>query len=445
MSLPITFTYTNLDIDRDVLASRSAQLSQHAAYLRGRLTEHLAYEVPEDSIRLPSDKTHSGLSHEAASRLWSKQLKYIVLVGIGGSNLGAQAVLHALRKTLVTPLPDGPTIFFADTVDARQIESVAAYLEAHVHHADEALFIVVSKSGTTTESVANAEILIASFAKKFTHWKSRVMCVSDQGSLLSKHADALGLPSLAIPKPVGGRYSVFSSVGIFPLALMGVAIDQFQAGGAEMAKQCVLPTPEENPALRGAIVLAEALLRGCHIHNMFFFDPALESLGKWYRQLLAESIGKERDRDGNMMRIGITPIVSIGSTDLHSMAQLYFGGPRDKFTTLVTSEERGARPVPKEGIFKHLVSGIEGRTPEEIMRAISGGTEAAYRSLRLPYAHAHLGKVDAYQIGAFMQWKMMETMYLAELLNVNAFDQPSVEEYKRETRRLLEHADQKKS
>ncbi|HSE34932.1 MAG TPA: hypothetical protein VLB83_02295 [Candidatus Paceibacterota bacterium] len=438
MNDPFTFTYHNLAIDKETLVDRAAQLAGYATRLRERLHAKRGYEMPEDSVLLPSDDAHAALAREAAARLWSKQLKYVVLIGIGGSNLGAQAVLAGLRRACVIPETEQPTILFADTVDQRGVEEVADLIEAQVHHADEALFILVSKSGTTTESIVNAEILIAPFAKRFvSQWKSRVVCISDAGSLLSKRADTLGLSALPIPKPVGGRYSVFSSVGIFPLALAGVDVDAFRKGGAEMARRCTLEAPEENPAMRGAIVLAEALRRGCTVHNLFLFDPSLEMLGKWYRQLLAESIGKERDRQGNVMHIGITPIISIGSTDLHSMAQLYFGGPQDKFTTLVTTAPTTSRKVPADGIFHGLVSGIEGKSPAEIMRAIAGGTEAAYQSLRLPYAHVDLGKAGAYDIGAFMQWKMLETMYLAELLNVNAFDQPSVEAYKKETRTRL--------
>ena len=151
--------------------------------------------------------------------------------------------------------------------------------------------------------------------------------------------------------------------------------------------------------------------------NEFYFAPELESLGKWYRQLVGESLGKSHD-------VGITPIVSIGSTDLHSMAQLYFGGPRDKFTNLIRVENEQGTAALAKSFFK-------------IMNAIYGGVRAAYIKNQLPFTEIIFEDISEHTLGAYMQFKTMEIMYLGRLMDVNAFDQPAVEDYKEETRKLL--------
>jgi glucose-6-phosphate isomerase len=160
-------------------------------------------------------------------------------------------------------------------------------------------------------------------------------------------------------------------------------------------------------------------------------------MGKWYRQLMRESIGKEHDKEGNVAHIGITPMVSIGSTDLHSMAQLYFGGPRDKFTCFVSAPQEEDVAISQEQVFLHLVEGIQGKTFAQIMEAIMGGVRAAYQKNELPYVDIALPEISEVVLGQYLQFRMMEMMFLAQFLNVNAFDQPNVEDYKAETRKLL--------
>ena len=164
----------------------------------------------------------------------------------------------------------------------------------------------------------------------------------------------------------------------------------------------------------------------------------MESVGKWYRQLTGESIGKRENLDGEEAHEGITPIVSIGSTDLHSMAQLFYGGPHDKLTTLVYAKQSPAEvKVPQDLVFPGLVDDITGKSYKEIMQAIYGGVKKAYEKNGLPYMEILFPEISEYTVGQFLQFKMCEMMYLAQLLNVNAFNQPAVEDYKSETRELL--------
>jgi glucose-6-phosphate isomerase len=159
------------------------------------------------------------------------------------------------------------------------------------------------------------------------------------------------------------------------------------------------------------------------------FSTDLESLGKWYRQLMAESIGKKG--------IGLTPTVSIGSTDLHSMVQLYLGGPKDKLTNFVSAHFNTELKVPYYPEYNELVPHLQKKELNHIMHAILYGTKAAYKKHKRPFTETRLDGKNAYAIGAYLQLKMTEIIMLAHLFKVNPFDEPEVESYKKETRHVL--------
>jgi glucose-6-phosphate isomerase len=160
-------------------------------------------------------------------------------------------------------------------------------------------------------------------------------------------------------------------------------------------------------------------------------------VGKWYRQLMGESIGKDHKRSGKKKLTGITPTVAVGSTDLHSMVQLYLGGPHDKFTTFVTVPTKNSIKLPHWKQYDPLVKDIQGKNMGTLMGAILKGVKTAYANQQRPFCEIKLPAKDEYSIGALLQFKMIEMMYLGALLNVNPFDQENVEAYKKETRRIL--------
>jgi glucose-6-phosphate isomerase len=237
---------------------------------------------------------------------------------------------------------------------------------------------------------------------------------------------------------VGGRYSVFSAVGLFPLMLAGIDTEKLLKGARVMHDRCIKKDVSENPALASAALVYLHSQKGVSISNTFFFNPYLESVGKWYRQLMGESIGKKYSIEGKEVNAGITPIVSVGSTDLHSMVQLYLGGPKNKFTTFVYAPGNSKEiVVPKDLVFPSLAEGLPGKELSEIMSAIFNGVKEAYKKNNLPFVEVVLEDTSEYTLGQFLQFKMFEIMYLARLFEVNAFDQPNVEDYKKETRRIL--------
>jgi len=358
----------------------------------------------------------------------------LIVCGIGGSNLGAMSVAQALLGSHYEA-HNQPTVLWADTVDSHHAAYIVSRLEEALLKKQHVVLNIISKSGTTTETVALATVLIETL-KSQQDWRDRVVVTTDKGSKMWSLAEQEGFHLLEIPKMVGGRYSVFSPCGIFPLAIMDIDVMELFKGAIAARGDCLQPN-DKNPALKRAITLWHEQKNGKRIHNLFLFSHQLEMLGKWYRQLLAESLGKEKNKRHRTVHAGITPIVSVGSVDLHSMAQLYLDGPNDKVTTFVKLGKHEQMLIPVNKSLATLVSNVQGKNINQVMEAILGGVQAAYRQSNRPFMSITLDAPDEKSVGYFLQQMMIEVMLLGELLQVNAFDQPAVEKYKNETRRLL--------
>ncbi len=391
------------------------------------IPSHSRYDRTETSMNLCDDRRMVRIVQNLADKF--KKNPLVVVVGIGGSNLGTQAVYEALRGQWQVPKKGEPgreRILFADTVDRFRLRRIVDEVKFARRQKREVVMNIVSKGGSTTEVAMNAELL-KKLAGPFEH--KDIVVTTDENSPLWKLSLAMHYSLFAIPSVVGGRYSVLTPVGLFPLAVAGIDIQKLLLG-AKWACDMSLKSAATSPALKSAATLYHWATKGHTINDNFFFRTDLESLGKWYRQLMGESIGKEGK--------GITPTVSIGSTDLHSMGQLYLGGPQDKVTTFVSVGDPLAPRLPKHTVLGSLVGGvIDGRSTDEVLQAIFQGTQAAYAQKGHPFIDVVLDRCDEESLGAFMQWKMIEMMLLGKLFCVNTFDQPDVEEYKRVTKRLL--------
>lgn len=429
-------------VSEEHIKETASALEPYREYLN-QILSHDQYDAPECSVNLPIDQNLIGQVKETVKKKAGKKLKYIVVIGIGGSSLGAKAVYDALYGGFDLIEPDRfPKLIFLETNDPRYLEKFTALLKT-AKTPDEILLNAISKSGTTTETVANLEIVGQAFKEQFGDepLHDRLVVTTDENSRLWNLAKTKKLALLPIPQAVGGRYSVFSPAGLFPLAAAGVDMDSFREGAAVMRKNCIENDLDQNPALMSAVLLYLNAKSGKTVNDNFFFAPQLESLGKWYRQLMGESIGKEQDREGNVVHSGITPTVSIGSTDLHSVGQLYLGGPLDKITTFVwVRNVPNPMPLPDEPFTDNLVENLKNKSAQKIMEAILEGTKTAYSHKELPFMENVLPEVSAFALGEYLQYKMVEMMYLGRLFQVNAFDQPNVELYKKETRKILKAA-----
>lgn len=426
----ISFSWEEAGVSKDEIEELKASMDEYTAHLQS-VTNDGGFEDLEASLNAPSTGTDDIL--QAVERFSNDDLKYVIIIGIGGSNLGTKAVYDALYGELdAFDAERRPKLVFLDTASPTLLQNVKDLL-IEVNEPEEVVVNVISKSGGTMETIANFESMYQFMRERFGKADSRFVLTTDEDSKLAEAATD-GMTVLTIPKMVGGRFSVFAAVGLFPLALAGIDVEMLLSGAVGIRDRCL---GGDNIALESAALTLHHFEDDVRINNSFFFNPELESAGKWYRQLMGESIGKREDLDGKEVHRGITPIVSIGSADLHSMAQLYFGGPRDKFTSFVyASQDQVKSSVPKIPEFG-LVDGLEGKTYAELMSAIYDGVKAAYRKNSLPYAEVDLKEISEYTIGQFLQFKMLEMMYLARLLNLNAFDQPAVEDYKIETKGIL--------
>ncbi len=430
----IDFSWQNSLISPDVIAKRSKQL--HPECERIRAAWGAGYKTEYASLSLPSDEQYLRMVQEAVAEKQALSPAVLVVIGIGGSSLGARAIYEALGTD-----GNGAKVdcYFVTTVDSCAVYPVYRRCEAALANGQVILVTVISKSGTTTETIANAQLFLKLLLKYKKPYKDYVVVITDDGSPLCKAAHRDEMSCLHVPKLVGGRFSVFSAVGLFPLGMLGVDIKALCAGAQSMKDACSEGVITNNPAALRATILYEQYQAGFVIHDTFIFSCRLHGVAEWYRQLMGESIGKERDRSGAVVHVGITPTVSIGTMDLHSVAQLYLAGPYNRITTFLAGPESDSLRVEDGTPFDSLVPMIQGKSFATIMSAIEQGVQKAYQKDKRPFMTMTMPEISAYTLGQVLQLHMVEIMYLGFLFSINPFDQPQVELYKKETREILDH------
>lgn len=420
--------------DHEAIAAKLRTLRAYQQVLHESVVD-TRYERPEAALAAAGD--HEVIaSAQAIAAKYGEKLRTVLLVGIGGSDLGTRAVYEALRGHTGHLKHGGvPRLITLSTIEPDLLERARDVLRDH-YDPQEIVLVVVTKSGTTTEAVVNANILFEMMRAQFGERAAvrQTVLVSTEDAPLVATAQAAGVTHVAMPKTVGGRYSVCTAVGLVPLALVGIDVRAF-TDGAFRGARAAAPESGVSPAALLAAHLACAYEQGLRMHELFVWHPGLETLGKWYRQLLAESIGK---KNASGEPVGITPTVAVGSDDLHSHGQLVFSGPATRFTThvVVPSMWEGGLTVDSSSPF--VLPMLANKETGTVMRAIYDGVLTTYRAHELPYITVELDALTERELGAFMSVHMASVMYLAQLLDVNAFDQPDVEHYKTETKRLLD-------
>jgi glucose-6-phosphate isomerase len=296
------------------------------------------------------------------------------------------------------------------------------------------LLNVISKSGTTLETIVNFHIFL-DVVKRYQkeQYAQHIIVTTNEDSALWQLAQKEVFSCLPIPKLVGGRYSVFSPVGLFPLGLLGVDINVLLDGARYMLQIAIQKKIENNSVAISACIQYVHYQKGIALHDMFVFSKSLYSFGLWYRQLVAESLGKTNTVGES---VGITPTVSVGSSDLHSVAQLYLGGPNNRFTTFVTVSKTKADIIIPKQLELNALTTVANKSVREVMQAIIDGTKIAYQKQKRPFQTIELSELSVFNMGQLLQWKMLEVMYLGKLLAVDPFNQPHVELYKREVKKL---------
>lgn len=386
------------------------------------------------SLNLPSDSAMHERVIELAGRFGSAET--IVLVGMGGPGLGAKAMQESLTGTMHNQL-ESKKIFYADTVDAKRIGDIRTILDTDLKAGKQVLVIVCTQSGTTTESIANMQVFEAVLEQHGADLSQSMVVITNEGSKLDAFAAERSIDRLLVPPKIGGRYSALSSLGLFPLALLGIDIKAVATGALEMRTVGLATDVARNLPAQSAAAIHYQYTHGKNVLVNFMCSPDLESLGLWCRQVMAESLGKAKDRHEQTVHVGMTPTVDVGSRDLHSMFQLYMEGPDDKFTSFVRWKQRSKLTVPAKPEFDALTSNIGGRGLAAINHAINEGVLHAFAEVKRPFSVIDIDEGSASDLGAFLQFKMIETMFLGCLLSINPFDQPGVELYKTEMKRIM--------
>ena len=276
------------------------------------------YNDDRASINLPDDLANLKNVKRVISECLKLNPDYLVVVGIGGSNLGTIAVQEAVLGKFYNQLDSKLKIFYVDTVDSDSFGDVLRILEPELKKGKKIIVNGISKSGKTTETIANFEILVNLIRKYVKDYEKYVVVTTDKFSPFWDLALDKAFNVLEIPKKVGGRYSVFSPVGLFPLGMLGINLERLLRGAREMKKICLNEKIMKNPAVMSAVIEYANYHKGKSISNLFLFSSDLESIGKWNRQLFGESLGKKNS--------GIYPISAQGPQDQHSQLQFFNDG-----------------------------------------------------------------------------------------------------------------------
>ena len=350
----------------------------------------------------------------------------VLVLGIGGSALGAKALSAALGESV-------PRLHFIDNVEPEPIAALFDSLNPKT-----TLVNVISKSGTTAETMA-AFLLTLDWLRRNLGdgWRRQVVVTTDaQRGVLRPFADKHGLASFVIPADVGGRFSVFSPVGLLPLAFAGVDLVSLLAGAGQ-ANASARAKVSENLAAQTALVQYLAWRKGERISVLMPYSSRLALLPAWFVQLHAESLGKAYDRTGSRVHVGPTPLGAIGATDQHSQVQLFREGPFDKLIVFVRHRQADRDLIlPAEEGLEEL-SYLFGKSLFKLLSAEAAATAHALAAARRPNYTIYLDQLDAYHLGWLLQHLMWQTAFLGELFNINAFDQPGVELGKKYTYALL--------
>jgi glucose-6-phosphate isomerase len=417
-----------LDPAGDVAAS-TAVLTRKLAKTRGT-----GWERWRDLAAGAMRKEHVEGVSRAVERCRGK-FDNLVVLGIGGSALGniaLQSALNPYTYNLDPAARKGPRMFVVDNVDPAYFGSVLRFCE-HNGGLKKTLFNVVSKSGETAETAAQF-MVIRDLLKRHVgaDYKANIVAVTDpKTGTMRKICDAEGFTTLPVPDGVGGRFSVLSPVGLFSAAMCGIDINALLDGAAAMDGPCSREQLGSNPAALIAFLLCElGTTKGKTNHVMMPYSNALYLLADWYRQLWAESLGKQTDLSGETVYAGFTPIKALGTTDQHSQVQLYREGPNDKvfcFLEVQSFDGAGGDVTIPSGLGVEAIRYLEGKSMTTLLNAERRATEFAFVESQRPNFTIKFPKIDAYHVGQFIYLWEVVTAYAGLMLNIDAYNQPAVE------------------
>lgn len=364
----------------------------------------------------------------------------ILVLGIGGSTLGGIAITHALLKpywNLLSKEQRGgyPRIFFLDNVDPDDINGLLDILDLK-----KTLVNVITKSGDTTETMAQYMILKDRLEKELDddYRKNIIVTTDKKTGILRQISEQEGYKTFVVPDDVGGRFSVFTAVGLLPFALVGINIDEITAGIRDLDAQLKNTNIYENIAAQNALIhyLLDTKY-GKDITVLMPYSEKLKYVPDWFTQLWAESLGKNKTTEEKPIKAGPTPIGAIGAKDQHTLMQLFNEGPNNKVINFVRIGEFDTTlGIPQ--IFQYTGIGyLGGKTVNNLINAEADSTQATLIDYSRPTITIKIPKVDGYHIAQLLYMLEMQTAITGALYNINTFDQPSVEQTRNYTYGLM--------
>jgi len=355
----------------------------------------------------------------------------MLVLGIGGSALGNKALYSALKTEAELPRK----LFVYDNVDPVFLYEILSQINL-----EKTLVNVITKSGTTAETMAGYMIVADIIKRKFPKdYQKRIIITTDkEKGFLRQVINQEGYPGFTVPDNVGGRFSVLSDVGLLSSAFTGIDIKALLKGAKDMREICWNPNIWENPAYLNGLIHFLYYRQGKNISVMMPYSNSLYDLADWYRQLWAESLGKRKDIKGREIYVGQTPVKALGTTDQHSQVQLYTEGPNDKVFTFLTVEHfKHDYTIPNLHPDREEVNYLGGKKLSELLNAERLATEIALSKAMRPNANIVFPQIDAYHLGQFIMLYEIQTVFTGKLLCINPLDQPGVEAGKIATYALM--------
>ena len=378
------------------------------------------------------DKDEFARIKKAAAKIQSDS-DVLLVIGIGGSYLGARAAIEFLTHSFYNVLDKGtrktPQIFFVgNSISSKYIKD----LQDVVRDKDFSINII-SKSGTTTEPAIAfrvfKEMLIEKYGKEEAN--KRIYATTDKAKgALKNLANQEGYESFVVPDDVGGRFSVLTAVGLLPIAVSGADIDKLMEGAASGRKKALETPYEENPALLYASIRNILLRKGKHVEIVANYEPSLHYVSEWWKQLFGESEGKDQK--------GIFPAAVDLTTDLHSMGQFIQDGARIMFETVINVEESPEEVVLKEEeIDTDGMNYLAGKNVDFVNKSAMNGTILAHTDGQVPNLKVNVPEQNEFYLGELFYFFEFACGVSGYILGVNPFNQPGVESYKKNMFALL--------
>lgn len=365
----------------------------------------------------------------------------LVILGIGGSSLGGLAITEALLapywNTLSEEQRNGyPKIFFLDNIDPDQIEGLKKAVDLK-----KTLFNVISKSGTTAETMSQY-IYFHNLLKQELgeSYKENIVATTDANKgILREIATAEGYQTFEVPDDVGGRFSVFSAVGMLPFALVGIDICQLQEGIKAIMPMMQDTDLSKNMAALNALI--HYVMDTQKAKNQCVFMPyssRLRLVSDWFVQLWAESLGKGENLNGETINVGQTPIKALGATDQHSQIQLYNEGPNNKLINFVRVGKFDTTvTIPDTYSNVEALAYMSNKTINDLINAEADATKMTLAGYKRPNVSITIPEVNAFYLAQLLYMLEVQTAVAGKLYNIDAFNQPGVEQAKKYTNALM--------